>query len=694
MVGGSKLTSSPNAPRYDSHVRTTWLASILIGLVSALALASPAHGADPDSLSVRITSLSPNVLDGESTITLSGTATNTSKETWRSVHAYLVMPKRPYTNRVQLQDVLASDSAYIGERIVNTDQFAIIGDLNPGEKRAFTIRVPSKDIGLSPANGVYPVGVHLIATNARGERSPQSQARDLTLLPSITSGAPSVKTTLVWPFMETWAVDDINPSSIARSVTQGQLYRYLEAAKATSSASRTLLVDPAVLDSVESIASAAEEHGIDLETAEGMRAWVSDLVALSQQTDTWILDYARPDFLGFYNTPDANRITKTVQKSTQEAAGRHRISGKSISWPARGDTTASLANFFSRENRDLVIVSPTRLNNWHQTNGSLISVDSGSSMQPLLAASPLGLVDTQSDTSYFVQHTLSLAALSSVELAGNPDAHSDSVTLINPNWDPQLDQLKPLLNLLSVDNRGSFLSPTTLNGSPSNERTSVSIKRTTSAKSFPKQRTESTAELERLSSLVSAVSLEPGTSLANQAQVTRSVALGWRGKNAAVQQELTRSINEKKAFLEKISVEAPATITLSGQEGAFPLTIRNGTDAPVRVSLTLLADVTGITFADTPTVRIEPGSSHTMTVSAHLGTQVAATMTAQLTSESGTTFGEPSAFVLRSSNVGQFVWIAMAGALLLVAIAIARRFLKRRKPNSNSSQSTEASNHG
>ena len=694
MVGSSKLTSSPAAPRYDSHVRIPWLTSVLIGLVTALAFSTPALGADPDSLSVRITSLSPTVLTGDTTITLTGTASNPSKSPWTSVHAYLVMPKRPYTNRVQLQDALASDSAYVGERIVDTDRFAIIGDLEPGEEREFTIRVPSKEIGLSHADGVFPVGVHLVATNSRGERNPQSQARDVTLLPSINSDVPSVKTTLVWPFVETWPIDKVNPKEIAQSVTGGQLQRYLEAAKATPVSSRTLLIDPALLDSLEAIADDAEAHDIDADVAQAMRVWNADLVALSQKSDTWIVGYARPDFLGFFSSAGAPRITDVIQKSTQEAAERHKISGKTVVWPAQGDSTAALLNFVAGNKTDLAIVAPTRLNNWSQTDGSVVSTQTGSSAQPLLAASPLRLVHAQADTSFFVQHTLSTATLSSLELAGNPKARSDAVTLVNPRWDPQVDQLKPLLSLLSAENASSFLSPVTLGASVTAPQSSVSVKKTTSAKSFPKERSHLTAQLESISSLVSDVNLEPGASLENDRQVARSVALRWRGENAAVQSGIAKAIQDKQAFLGKITLEAPATITLSGQEGAFPLTIRNGTGAPIRVSLTLEADVAGITFAKAPVVRVEPGSSYTMTVSANLGSQVAATMTAQLTSETGTAFGKPSAFVLRSSNVGQFVWIAMAAAMLLVVAAGIRRFLRRRNTGTDTPPSTESDDRG
>ena len=63
--------------------------------------------------------------------------------------------------------------------------------------------------------------------------------------------------------------------------------------------------------------------------------------------------------------------------------------------------------------------------------------------------------------------------------------------------------------------------------------------------------------------VVSDVNLEPGASLENDRQVARSVALRWRGENAAVQSGIAKAIQDKQAFLGKITLEAPATIVVA-----------------------------------------------------------------------------------------------------------------------------------
>ncbi len=699
MVGGPKLTASTQSPRYDGHVRFRSLVSLVVGLLLTLPFLTPASHADSDDLKVHITSISPSVLGKDSVITLKGTASNSGDETWTSVHAYMVMPRWPYTSRTQVHDVLTSDLAYVGERIVNTDRFATIGTLAPGESKDFTIRVPSKELGLSAADGVYPVGVHLVATDPQGHRDPQSQSRDLTLLPRISAESARVPSGLVWPFIDTANPADPDPQQLAESTKDGQMRRYLDAARSTPASARSVLVDPALIDTVEVAAKAAEELGLSEEDIQALTQWTADLIALSQESDTWIIDYSRPDYLGFSASSHASSFNKSIRSSTQDATARHKLIGKKIIWPALNDPTTSLLNSIATLNPDRVLVSTDRVSDWEASDGSLLTFNHDDVRVPLLGMTPLQFSQLEKSTSLFVQHTLSNATLSSIERENDPTADSNALTFINPRWDPEPEQLALLLTKLS-SNTSSFLTPTTISTLPARKQAEVSILKETPNKPFGRERLNLTAQLSEMADLVTEVNLNPQTADGPQNDLARSVSLQWRGDNAAAIRSLRASIAAKENFLNGVTLESPATITLSGQQGAFPLTIRNGTKSPVRVSLKVSADVPDISFEDVPAVRIEPGASHTMTLSADMGTQVAATVTAQLRSISGTEFGQSSAFVLRSSNVGQVVWIAMAFAVLLVIAAAVRRTVKRRRAsteltqNGKHEQLTEDEDHG
>lgn len=692
MVGGQKLSGLAVSRRYDGHVRFRFLALLVISLLTTVGFLAPASSAATDDLEVQITSISPAVLGEDATIILSGTATNNGRDPWSSVHAYMVMPRWPYTSRVQLHDVLTSDFAYVGERIVNTDRFATIGDLAPGQSKNFTIRVPSKELGLSAADGVYPVGVHLVATNSQGERDPQGQDRDLTLLPRLTAETSAVPAGLVWPFVETWSVDKPDADAIIESVTSGQMRRYLDAAKRTPTKARSLLIDPALLDSLESLALEADtveddESDDGDQAADNLRAWSAELLELSQESDTWIIDYGRPDYVGFAQSEKADDFMNSIAEASQDGANRHKLVGKKIFWPAAGDTTASLLSTLAEPDPELVVVSTDRFTNWNVQRGSRPATETDHGTVPVFATAPVQFSPSQESPSLFVQHTLSRATLASLERAANSSARSDALTLMHPRWDPQISDLDPLVNQLSPNADASFLRASTLSSLPGQNRSSVTVQKTTEAKSFSRDRLARLAELSELSELVTAVNLEPAANLGRDNVTEQLISLRWRGKTAQAMAATSKAISERTDFLNSITVDAPASITLSGQEGAFPLTIRNGSDAPVRVSLSLTADVPEITFDESPSVRIEPGASHTMTVSADMGTQVAATVSARLESVNGTAFGSPRAFVLRSSNVGQIVWIAMAFAVLLVVAAGIRRFVKKR--NSTPSGSPE-----
>ena len=132
---------------------------------------------------------------------MTGVVTNHDDHAWAKVQAYLVIPTVPFTTRAQVEDAIDNGNAYTGARVIDTGTFDDMGDLAPNESRQFTVKVPYERLGVSGAEGVYPVGVQILGTDTGGERSNDAIARATTFLPLVSSGHKRVPASVVWPFL-------------------------------------------------------------------------------------------------------------------------------------------------------------------------------------------------------------------------------------------------------------------------------------------------------------------------------------------------------------------------------------------------------------------------------------------------------------------------------------------------------------
>ena len=222
---------------------------------------SPASAVDKDpQLTVSIQSLSPSRLGSNSTVTMTGTVTNHDNHAWTNVQAYLVIPTVPFTTRAQVEDAIDNGNAYTGARVVDAGTFDDMGDLAPKQSRQFTVKVPYAHLGISGAEGVYPVGVQILGTDTGGERSTDAIARATTFLPLVSSGHQQIPASVVWPFLmpnrRGYDGDYADPSSLIAAVSAGgHLRNLLDLAANTDGNASTALIDPALLVGVDDLAN-------------------------------------------------------------------------------------------------------------------------------------------------------------------------------------------------------------------------------------------------------------------------------------------------------------------------------------------------------------------------------------------------------------------------------------------------------
>src|SRR5690606_14160565 len=101
----------------------------------------------------------------------------------------------------QVEAAATGENPYIGDRIADIGLFDEVGDIEAGDSAEYELEVPLSEIGVTGAQGVYPVGVHLLATDAEGRREDVSIARAATFLPWLDSPSESIPAGLVWSFI-------------------------------------------------------------------------------------------------------------------------------------------------------------------------------------------------------------------------------------------------------------------------------------------------------------------------------------------------------------------------------------------------------------------------------------------------------------------------------------------------------------
>ena len=136
---------------------------------------SSAHAEEPVALvQITLKSINPALPTRDGQITLTGTATNITAERIFRAQAYFWRNQAPITDREGFDQALASESNDpLGRREVvgyqnlyaETDPY-----LEPGESRDFTLTVPVAQLELSPTDGIYLMGVHVLQNNAPGRR--------------------------------------------------------------------------------------------------------------------------------------------------------------------------------------------------------------------------------------------------------------------------------------------------------------------------------------------------------------------------------------------------------------------------------------------------------------------------------------------------------------------------------------------
>jgi len=658
-----------------------------------------AAGDEKPQLDVSIDRLTPSHLESGDTVELSGTVTNNNKHEWGNLQAYMVIAKSPFTSRSQLRGAVTSNTPYTGERIVELSTIDDVGTLKAGDTTRFKLKVPWKHLGLTGADGVYPIGVQFLGTDVDGSRPNSAIGRATTFLPKRESTTDqTINMSLLWPFLlsdhRNHDGDWHNPrGQLDQIAAGGRLSRLLQMAQATSGES-TVLLDPALLVALDDIAhrrNLPDDADIDETDAARAASFRDSIVKLARGSSLWIAGFGRPDVQAIADHGQlSGPLHSLVDDTTDAVLDRFKISGRRVTWPANGAATDSAAALVRGPGDQPLILSSRYLDGWASRIGSVVRAPTDDGPVPIVVDD--GLFDRVPGGDSVVALRQWLGAQSALAVSAqaiDPDSKADVVAVVSPNWSPAgtgtSDDLRkafalPWVNGVTLDSllQAGSLNEVTLPDTAADDK-----------RPLPASLLQSVFDLSETSrQLAELTGTTPQPNAPSLALRSRYIAVAglsslWRPDPKTATQVVDSAAERVHDEREKITIEGPQSVTLSTAKGQFPLTIRNESAEAITVGLRLEASNPAITPPPVKDVQIEAGKRHTYTVNLDLESQSSTSLTATLTTTSGASFGSPAVFNVRSSNVGTIVWVTLAGAGIAVIVAMVRRFTHRQPRGRN-----------
>lgn len=733
--------------RSRTRAASAALATLLSGLLVCLAAATPvlaasgvaAPAAPADDVAVRITDLAPSYLGPRSTVVLSGTVTNRADHAWTEVTAYLVIPGQPLSTRGQLSTALAKPSALTsGERLVDLTTIATIGDLGKGATKSFTLSVPYAKLGISGADGVYPIGTQILATDDDGERSSAAVGRATTVIPKVADAvsrdkAHAVGVSTVYAFTATirrqpsGRYDDTR-ALVAAVGPGGRLRQLLDLARADASKPSTVVIDPALLIALDDIArdsfgaSRAESEptagasepstpapsaerpdgsGVTGNTATSRtaRSFLDDLLAYARGRSIWATSYGQPDMQALTRSAsqaEGLRVGRSAARATTAALRRFDLSARRVFWPTNSLTSRTtlsrvLASTGESERTDgdlAAIVSPRVLPGWTPASSSHLAIRTPVGDVPSLVRDR-ALLDGGSAGNATLearQRILSESALASIAKSGDGSSGGEDarevVAILDASFDPGAGSATSEFTQVFD---APWVTPVdvdkALTTSPAPWRGPVTIPARITPTPIPVTQVENSSTLvTRSQSLTAVLEGDPGLRTYYDQVAGLGASQAWRGDRVAGIARSTAQLSALRRRADRLSIAAQPVVTLSGKRGRVPFTITNDLGRAVTVGVRIRSDSRALELDDVKPLTIAANQRQTLTVDVN-GERISnSTVTAVLTTPDGKPYGEPIEFNVRSSAVGRTVnYIAMGLAAALVVFAFGRRFHTRRK---------------
>jgi hypothetical protein len=261
-----------------------------------------AAAAEPVALvSITITSMEPALPSRNGEITVTGRVTNISKERLSRLEALFWRNQAPILGRAGLDQALASESNDpLGARYTGSFQDLLTADkpfLAPNASVNFRLRVKVSALELSPTDGIYLMGVHVLQ---RGNNVAIGRTR--VFVPVLASKPRNDLT------MTSVVILNSRPSLVRKGLLSddhlaaevGENGRLTALLKAANTGKTSFAVDPALIEELQTMSAGYQVLDSEGTTSAGTgqadaTRWLEGFDALQSSHDGYRLLYGSPD---------------------------------------------------------------------------------------------------------------------------------------------------------------------------------------------------------------------------------------------------------------------------------------------------------------------------------------------------------------------------------------------------------------
>lgn len=707
-------------PALVTAVVATMVGLLALGGAPGGTAAAAGPRAEEDPLLVQLESIAPPVLPSKSTITLRGTVTNRSTETWTSVNLHAFASVAPITDATSLAASAAIDPGeYVGARITLPGTFDTVEALEPGQTTDFEIEVTREQLGIGEEPGVYWFGVHALGDSSV-PRDDFADGRARTFIPLVPRTREQVEAAIVVPLRAgVWHTPDGRVDRVGqwtRALSDGgRLDALLDVADASGATPVTWLVDPAVPAAVARLAAGNPPRSLAPDPSVTQPSG-----GPAESEDPSPSATGPPDAAP---TPIAPPEDPTVELSPEQAAAesaatdwlvrfRTALAGQPVLFLPYGDLDVSAAvrqgsAFYDRAMaRGAEVMAGLGV----PASPALAPRDGVLSPEALRAATPESTV-LLGDTSFALPPT---AANSMVRLLGHKVVVTSSGAaaggpLPTPADDPLALRQRllseaalrltagspaPVVLMLPADwypeDPGAlfealevpWLRPVpvaAVAARPASSLTASDLAYTDedAAAELGPAAFGAAQEMLAAAELMAGVLTRPSTvqsQLSDEALTTLSLAHRQRpGLAVASGLAAARYLRDQLA---SIRVEAPSAVTLSSASGSVGATVVNELDQPVTVRVRAVSDGS-----------LELGEQEALELAAQSRTRILLTITARrlgihdvklvVTDSAGRPLGSSDQLPIRAAQVSELIWYAIAAGAAILFGAIGVRVVRR-----------------
>ena len=429
-----------------------------------------------------------------------------------------------------------------------------------------------------------------------------------------------------------------------------------------------------------------------------VRLWLRDLVLLTQRTPVWATGYAQPDLaaLPTQASPDdsldpvpvrvADRLRTATTRATTATLSSFDIDATPVWWPPQGyagDTALTRASGMVQTS----ILGSASLPNRPEGSSSLVEVKTTNGVADVVVDIATyrdgGPAPGDQDSALQVRQRIAAeTALQSLALTAQGRRGGSATVVLGRFWDPGTQwSSAAFFSAFSTPWLRTYTTQEQLDRNLEEYDGSAVVPETVLLSALPGEVVRSVARLDRLSEvlteLVRGATVTDALDLFYDEVAATALSQRWRARPQRAQAYARRNARALVDELNAVSVEIPSFVTLSSRSGSFGVTISNGTEQPVTVGVDFDSGGDRFTLPDVDAIRVGAGERRTVLVDASVTEVAVDEVTARLTTASGSHFGRPTTFTLRTSVLGVVIWVALGAGAGFVLLVFLRQSLRR-----------------